>query len=273
MHIGLSTILTEYSIDVVDLAPRVEELGFDSIWTSEQPTLPVVTETPVPREWGDIPDPFLLLSRAAVVTTTLKLGTAVCVVTERHPITLAKEVATLDMYSGGRFLFGIGTGSHREEAEIFGSGLRPQVDAGPRGHCGDEGAVDAGRERVSRGVLRLSARVLLPETEAEATPAHPAGQAMYPRCSGASSTTPTGGCPSTSLPNAPRKHGVGSTAWPRRQGETPSSIEITAFGVPADRQVISEYARAGVDRVVVGLQTANRSDSLAELERIASSVL
>ena len=58
-----------------------------------------------------------------------------------------------------------------------------------------------------------------------------------------------------------------------RAGRDPRSIEITAFGVPADRQVVSDYARAGVDRVVVGLSTANRADSLAELERIASSVL
>ena len=121
MYIGLSTIFTSYSIDVADLAPRAEEFGFESIWTGEQPILPVVTKEPIPREWGDIPDPFILLTRAAAVTTTIKLGTAVCVVTERHPITLAKEVATLDMYSGGRFLFGIGTGSHREEADIFGA--------------------------------------------------------------------------------------------------------------------------------------------------------
>ena len=120
MHIGLGTILIGGSIDIADLAPRVEELGFESIWTPEQPTLPVITEAPIPREWGEIPDPFVLLSRAAAVTSTLKLGTAVCVVTQRHPITLAKEVATLDMYSGGRFLFGIGTGSHREEADIYG---------------------------------------------------------------------------------------------------------------------------------------------------------
>ena len=99
MRIGLGTILIGDSIDIVELAPRVEELGFDSIWTPEQPTLPVVTEEPIPREWGDIPDPFVLLSRAAAVTTTLKLGTAVCVVTERHPITLAKEVATLSAAS------------------------------------------------------------------------------------------------------------------------------------------------------------------------------
>ena len=96
---------------------------------------------------------------------------------------------------------------------------------------------------------------------------------MFPRCSGASSNTPTGGCPSTSLPNAPLRHGVDSTAWPRRRDEVPRSIEITAFGVPADRQVVSEYERAGVDRVVVGLSTANRADSLAELDRIAAAVL
>ena len=134
----------------------MEELGFESIWTPEQPTLPVVTETPIPREWGDIPDPFVLLSRAAAVTTTLKLGTAVCVVTERHPITLAKEVATLDMYSDGRFLFGIGTGSHREQAEIYGVDFEPQVDAGPRGCRGDEGAFGRGTRASSTGATTIS---------------------------------------------------------------------------------------------------------------------
>ena len=64
MHIGLSTILTADSIDIADLAPRAEELGFESIWMPEQPTLPVVTETEIPREWGEITDPFVLLSRA-----------------------------------------------------------------------------------------------------------------------------------------------------------------------------------------------------------------
>ena len=95
-------------------------MGFDSIWVPEQHTLPVEVEKPVPRLWGDIVDPFIALARASAATTTLKLGTAVIVVPARNPITLAKEVATLDMYSRGRVLFGIGVGGLREEGEILG---------------------------------------------------------------------------------------------------------------------------------------------------------
>ena len=118
--IGISTIPTERSTDIATLARRAEELDFESIWVPEQHTLPVVMEKPVPRLWGDIVDPLIALARALAATTTLKLGTAIIVVPARNPNTLAKEVATLDMYSGGRLLFGIGVGGLQEEAQILG---------------------------------------------------------------------------------------------------------------------------------------------------------
>ena len=65
-------------------------------------------------------DPFVALARVSAVTNTLKLGTGVCLVPEHNPLILAKEIATLDHYSGGRFLFGIGTGWLKEETEIMG---------------------------------------------------------------------------------------------------------------------------------------------------------
>ena len=86
--------------------------------TAGEHTLPVVMEKPVPRLWGDIVDPLIALARALAATTTLKLGTGICLVPERNPLLLAKEVATLDMYSRGRFLFGIGAGWLQEETEI-----------------------------------------------------------------------------------------------------------------------------------------------------------
>ena len=272
MHIGLSTILTGDSIDVVDLAPRVEELGFDSIWTPEQPTLPVVTEAPIPREWGDIPDPFVLLSRAAAVTTTLKLGTAVCVVTERHPITLAKEVATLDMYSGGRFLFGIGTGSHREQAEIYG------VDFDRRWTQARE-SVAAMKELWTQEQSEFHGKYYdfppvycYPKPRQKPHPPILLGshvpQVFRRIVEYADGWVPIDISPERAAEARRRLDGLAEKA-----GRGPRSIEITAFGVPADRQVVSEYERAGVDRVVVGLSTANRADSLAELDRIAAAVL
>jgi probable F420-dependent oxidoreductase len=65
-------------------------------------------------------DPFVGLALAAAATKTIGLGTGICLVPERHPIVLAKEVATLDHYSGGRFIFGIGAGWLRDESEIMG---------------------------------------------------------------------------------------------------------------------------------------------------------
>ena len=272
MLIGLGTILNANSVDIADLAPKAEELGFESIWTGEQPVLPVATETPVPREWGDIPDPFLLLSRAAAVTTTLRLGTAVCVVTERHPITLAKEVATLDMYSSGRFLFGIGTGVHREEAAIFGADF-------DRRWTQAREVVAAMKELWTQDESEFHGKYVdfppvycYPKPEQKPHPPILLGSHV-PQVFGRIVDYADGWVPIDITPQ-------GVAAARRRldhlaeaAGRDPRSIEITAFGVPADRQVVMQYERAGADRVVVNLPTANRPDSLSRLDKIASSVL
>ena len=127
-NIGISTFPTDYSVDIAILARRAEEMGFESLWVPEHPIIPVETSSPwpgspdgvIPKVYADIVDPFVALGRASAVTTTLKLGTGICLVPERNPLLLAKEVATLDMYSGGRFLFGIGAGWLKEETEIMG---------------------------------------------------------------------------------------------------------------------------------------------------------
>ena len=95
MRIGLAILPTAETIDVAVLVQRAEALGFESLWTPEQNVLPVNTERPVPRLWGDIVDPLILLARASAVSTTIKLGTAVSVIPERDPLVLAKQVATL----------------------------------------------------------------------------------------------------------------------------------------------------------------------------------
>jgi probable F420-dependent oxidoreductase len=131
MKIGIFAMLSESTIDPVSAARKCEELGFESIWVPEHAIIPVHTKVPYPALDGKIPepytrfpDPFVLLAMMSSVTTRLKLGTAICLVPERHPLALAKEVATLDYFSGGRFLFGIGAGWQAEESEIMGVDFR-----------------------------------------------------------------------------------------------------------------------------------------------------
>lgn len=127
MRFGLSMFPTDYSISIVDLARAAEDHGFESLFVPEHTHIPADRRTPwpggpeLPREYSHALDPFVALGAAAVVTTRLRLGTGVCLVIERDPITLAKEVATLDHLSRGRFIFGVGGGWNLEEMANHGT--------------------------------------------------------------------------------------------------------------------------------------------------------
>jgi probable F420-dependent oxidoreductase len=118
---------TDFAIRPDDLARAAEERGFESLFVPEHTHIPASRRSPwpggpnLPREYWHTLDPFIALAAAAAVTTRLKLGTGICLVIERDPITLAKEVASLDHLSRGRVLFGIGGGWNAEEMEHHGT--------------------------------------------------------------------------------------------------------------------------------------------------------
>ena len=126
MHVGVFSYNTEYGIRVDDLAPAIEERGFDSLWASEHTHIPAGSEATyagggeLPEAFYHIADPFVSLMAAAAVTKTLKLATAVCQVIAHDPICLAKTVATLDYLSNGRFLFAVGGGWNNAEVANHG---------------------------------------------------------------------------------------------------------------------------------------------------------
>ncbi|MBA2390721.1 MAG: LLM class F420-dependent oxidoreductase [Geodermatophilaceae bacterium] len=123
---GVVTFLTDYSIAPAELARAVEDAGFESLFVTEHTHIPASRETPwpggadLPREYAHTLDPFVALATAAAVTSTLRLGTGVCLVAQHDPIVLAKQVASLDHVSGGRVLFGVGAGWNREEMRNHG---------------------------------------------------------------------------------------------------------------------------------------------------------
>src|ERR1041385_5207748 len=142
MKFGIAIFPTDYAIPMTELAPAVEERGFESLWVAEHSHIPAARTTPWPAG-GELPkmywhtlDPFVALTAAAIATTTLKIATGVCLVIQRDPIHTAKQVASLDHLSGGRFLFGIGGGWNREEMDDHGTRyetrwrlLREQIEA------------------------------------------------------------------------------------------------------------------------------------------------
>jgi probable F420-dependent oxidoreductase len=128
MKIGVLAFITETSVDSMTFARKVESLGFDGFYLPEHPIIPVQVKSIYPgTPDGSLPagidhfiDPFIGLAQAAAVTNRIELGTGICLVPEHDPIILAKEIATLDLCSGGRFEFGIGAGWLAEESTIMG---------------------------------------------------------------------------------------------------------------------------------------------------------
>lgn len=280
MNIGISTFPTDYSIDIALLAKRAEEMGFESLWVPEHPIIPVTTSSPwpgsadgiIPKVYADIVDPFVALGRASAVTSSLKLGTGICLVPERNPLLLAKEVATLDMYSGGRFLFGIGAGWLREETEIMGGdfarrwtqtresvlamkALWTQVESEHHGEYYDFPPVYS----FPRSVQRPHPPVYL--------------GGMARRVFRRVAEWGDGWMPNRVTPDDIRAGRARLDALAAESGRDPESINISVFGQPADRALIDALFAAGADRVMIRVETADESATYAQLDGIAKAVL
>ena len=130
MHYGIAMFPTDYSILPGELARAAEERGFESLWFPEHTHIPTSRQSPwpggpnLPEVYKQTLDPFLALTAAAAATKRIKLATGICLVVERDPIHTAKNVATIDYLSGGRFVFGIGGGWNAEEMANHGTGFK-----------------------------------------------------------------------------------------------------------------------------------------------------
>ncbi len=126
MRVSTMIFLTDETLGPVQLARELEQRGFAGLYLPEHTHIPVSRKSPypfggdLPREYGRTLDPFAALGAAAAVTEHLVLGTGITLVAQHDPIVLAKQVATLDHLSGGRFTLGVGLGWNQEEAAAHG---------------------------------------------------------------------------------------------------------------------------------------------------------
>ena len=281
MKIGVSvpTLVGGNPVDVTLLAQKAEDLGFESFWVPEHPIMPVRTlsrrpgpDDTIPHTYSYMVDPFVALARVSAVTTTLKLGTAVCLVPERNPLLLAKVIATLDHYSGGRFLFGIGAGWLREETEIMGGNFTHRWSQ-------TREAVLAMKELWGRDEAEYHGRYYdFPPVRCFPKPVqnpHP------PVLLGGTAKNVLqrvvawgdGWLPNWITPDEIRESRARLDDLAAEAGRDSSSIEITAYGQLPDLALIDSFGEAGAGRVTVRIQGTSTQEAVASLESLARKVL
>ena len=283
MKIGIFALASATSLDPAVLAKRTEELGFESFWVPEHAIIPVKMTSRfggspdgiLPDSYTLIVDPFVALARASAVTTTIKLGTAICLVPERNPLLLAKQVATLDHLSGGRFIFGIGAGWLKEESEIMGTNF-------PHRWSQTREAILAMKELWTKGEAEYHGQYY--DFPAVRSFPKPVKKPHPPVFLGGSAKNVfkrvvrwgDGWMPTrVDIENLKRGRAA-LNELAQKAGRDPGSVEVLAFGTAGkfrDREVIKDMEEAGVNRVTIWLTHTEGPESLAELEEIATQVL
>jgi probable F420-dependent oxidoreductase len=279
MDIGAAIFFTDYSIAPTELAPALEERGFDSLWMAEHSHIPVTRRFSLPggmelsKQYYDVMDPFVTLSAAAAVTRRLKLGTAVCLVIQRDTIQTAKSVASLDRVSNGRFLFGIGCGWNAEEMEDHGTvyetrtlKMREQIEAMKEiwtkdtpeyhGRIVDFPPMTTWPKPVQKphppviigGAFRLAARRAIRYRDG-----------LLPQAPNAGS-----GSPQEFMPQLRR--------MAEQAGRDPHSLSVTLGGAAEDINLLKRNRDLGIARMNVRLPPAGRDEILPLLDRWAKLI-
>ena len=277
MHVGALIFATDYTIRMDELAVAMEERGFESLFLPEHTHIPASRLSPwpggadLPSDYWHTHDPFVALAYAGAVTKNLKLGTGICLLAQREAIVTAKNVASLDMMSNGRFIFGIGGGWNVEEMNDHGVEYKTRL------------------AQIKNQVLAMKA--LWTEEDAayhgefvnfDASWAHPKPvQTPHPPVIMGGETDYTLArvvdyCDGW-LPRA--RHGFDAAENMARlkkfadaAGRDAAEISVSVFGAPGDADELAKYAEAGVTRAILGLPSAPRDEVLRLLDQYAPLV-
>ena len=277
MKYGVFIFATDLAMDPVSLAVAAEERGFESLFVPEHVHMPVERETRFPRsEDGSLPDeyrrihdPFVALAAAAGATSEIRLGTGICLVTEHEPIALAKQIASLDMISGGRFEFGIGAGWLAEEMEPLGVRFADRWKV-------TEQRIAAMKEMWTQDEAEYHSEFVdIPKTYVIPKPT----QNPYPPILiGAGSKWARqrivdwadGWLPNITAPGFVERGIQDIQSRASEAGRDFDEISINVFGAVEDG--LAEYERMGVDRCIFRLPDEGADTVIPELDRLAKLI-
>ena len=273
MQFGITMFPTDYSIQPHELAMEAESRGFESVWFPEHSHILTSRKSPwpggpeLPKWYYDTYDQFLALTAAAAVTRKIKLGTGVCLVVQRDPIYTAKEVATLDRISNGRFLFGIGGGWNAEEMADHGTTdfknrfklMRERIEAMKE-------IWGKSKPKYSGELVKFDEMMQWPKPVQKPHPPIIVGggfpQGARRAIAYADGWMPIGGRGGDTLAMiAPFREML------KEKGRKPEDVPVTLFGVGMDGDALKRARDAGVDRVVFGVPPEAKDKVLPVLDR------
>lgn len=276
MHFGATIFPTADAMAPADLGRALEERGFESLWVAEHTHIPASRKSPwpggaeLPQMYYETMDPFVALTAAATATTTLKVATGITLVTQHHPITLAKQVASLDQVSGGRFILGVGGGWNAEEMENHGGDfssrwilMRESIEA-MKAIWADDPAEYHGEFVDFDPIWSKPKPVQTPHPPIHVGGASPWGPRRAARYG-------NGWMPI---------HGRGSmldeldvlAAECEKNGRDVREIELSLYAAPADPAAVETHEAAGVSRFVLGLPPAGEDVLLPLLDDYAKVI-
>lgn len=271
MNLGVTIFATDKSIQPVELASAVEERGFESLFVPEHTHIPVSRKTPypagepLPEEYFRTHDPFVALGAAAAVTTNLTVATGICLVAQHDPIDLAKQIASLDLISGGRFVFGIGYGWNVDEMNDHGIDFTLRRDIVRERMLAIESLWKDEVASFEGQHVHLAPSYAWPKPVQQPRPPVLIGGAAGPKLFAAIAEyadgwIPIGGRGLTE--NLPKLKAAFEAA-----GRDPESVRITVFGAQPDAGKLDHYRELGVERVVFWLPPASSDTVLPILDK------
>jgi probable F420-dependent oxidoreductase len=277
MDFGVTMFMTDQTMGPVELARAVEERGLVSLYVPEHTHIPVSRKTPPPtgdaelrEEYKRTLDPFVALSMAAAATARLRVGTGICLVAQRDPIITAKEVASLDALSGGRFVFGIGFGWNEDEIAHHGVTMRDRR-AVAREHVLAMQALWRSDVASFEGeFVQLEPSWSWPKPEQKDGPPVLIGGAAGPKLFAhiaeyADGWIPIGGA-GVRAALADLAHACEAV------GRDPQSLRIVPFGTVPDAGKLEYYESIGVTEVVLRVPSGDADRVLPYLDRYAELV-